>query len=238
MDSDCARNPWLFRPCDLKNRHRQRHSDKQSVGHQLRQHMLLLFLSRHGSHLTAAPASGSTFAGWSGGGCSGTGTCKVTVNSAASVTAGFALKTHTVSVTKSITGGGTVTSSPTGLTAAVLAVRVIDGTPVTLTVTPNSGYTFTGWSGGGCSGTSTCQVSMSGTMNVIAYFTPKVALSLRSPAQARARSQARPQALAAAAHAPTLSLKARQSPSRPPLPPGLPSRDGAGEVAAGPARAR
>jgi hypothetical protein len=39
--------------------------------------------------LTAIPASGSTFAGWNGGGCSGTGTCVVTVNSATGVTATF-----------------------------------------------------------------------------------------------------------------------------------------------------
>ena len=39
--------------------------------------------------LTAAPASGSTFTGWSGGGCAGTGTCSVTVNAATSVTATF-----------------------------------------------------------------------------------------------------------------------------------------------------
>src|SRR5207245_2370790 len=30
--------------------------------------------------LTAVPAAGSTFTGWSGGGCPGTGTCTVTVN--------------------------------------------------------------------------------------------------------------------------------------------------------------
>jgi len=39
--------------------------------------------------LAAVAASGSTFAGWSGGGCSGTGTCAVTVTSAPSVTATF-----------------------------------------------------------------------------------------------------------------------------------------------------
>ena len=39
--------------------------------------------------LTAAPAAGSTFAGWSGAGCSGTGTCVVTINAATSVTAQF-----------------------------------------------------------------------------------------------------------------------------------------------------
>jgi glucose/arabinose dehydrogenase len=39
--------------------------------------------------LTASPSSGSTFAGWSGGGCSGTGTCSVTVSSNTTVTATF-----------------------------------------------------------------------------------------------------------------------------------------------------
>jgi hypothetical protein len=39
--------------------------------------------------LTAAPASGSTFTGWSGGGCSGTGTCTTTVVANTTVTATF-----------------------------------------------------------------------------------------------------------------------------------------------------
>jgi Divergent InlB B-repeat domain len=39
--------------------------------------------------LTAHPASGSTFAGWQGGGCSGKGACKVTMNASRTVTALF-----------------------------------------------------------------------------------------------------------------------------------------------------
>jgi hypothetical protein len=39
--------------------------------------------------LTAVSAAGSTFAGWSGGGCSGTGTCTVTMRSGEKVTAVF-----------------------------------------------------------------------------------------------------------------------------------------------------
>jgi len=39
--------------------------------------------------LTATPATGSSFAGWSGGGCTGTGACVVTMNAAQSVTACF-----------------------------------------------------------------------------------------------------------------------------------------------------
>ncbi|MFH0852051.1 MAG: CARDB domain-containing protein [bacterium] len=39
--------------------------------------------------LNAAPASGSTFAGWSGAGCSGTGSCIVTMDASKTVTARF-----------------------------------------------------------------------------------------------------------------------------------------------------
>jgi hypothetical protein len=46
--------------------------------------------SRTAVVLTAAPASGSSFSGWSGG-CTGLGTCQVTVTQATAVVAGFAL---------------------------------------------------------------------------------------------------------------------------------------------------
>jgi uncharacterized delta-60 repeat protein len=39
--------------------------------------------------LTATPAAGSVFSGWSGAGCSGTGTCRVQVSSSQTVTATF-----------------------------------------------------------------------------------------------------------------------------------------------------
>jgi hypothetical protein len=41
--------------------------------------------------LTASPATGSSFAGWSGRGCSGTGACQVTMSAAQSVSAEFTL---------------------------------------------------------------------------------------------------------------------------------------------------
>ncbi len=41
--------------------------------------------------LTATPATGSTFGGWSGGGCSGTGTCTVSMSADQNVTATFTL---------------------------------------------------------------------------------------------------------------------------------------------------
>ena len=74
--------------------------------------------------LTATPAAGSTFTGWSGEGCTGAGTCIVTMDQARAVTATFALlPTHTLTVGKAGTGTGTVTSSPSGSTAARHAWR-------------------------------------------------------------------------------------------------------------------
>ncbi len=123
--------------------------------------------------LTATPTGGSTFTGWSGGGCSGTSTCVVTMNADTSVTATFtaAPVTHTLSVTDA--GTGSVSSSPAGISCGVTCSAVFDtGSTVTLTATPTGGSTFTGWSGGGCSGASTCVVTMNADTGVTATFTP------------------------------------------------------------------
>jgi len=72
------------------------------------------------------------------------------------------------------TGNGTVTSSPGGITcgtggAACSAIFNKDSS-VTLTATADVGSIFTGWSGGGCSGTGTCVVSLTGDTTVSATF--------------------------------------------------------------------
>ena len=55
---------------------------------------------------SSTAATGSTFAGWSGGGCSGTGTCVTTVNADTTVTATFTLDKHTLTVSSAGNGGG------------------------------------------------------------------------------------------------------------------------------------
>ncbi len=125
--------------------------------------------------LTATPAAGSSFAGWSGSGCSGTSTCTVTMLGARAVNAEFAVVPpgqFNLAVSKSGTGAGTVTSSPAGINCGSDCSETLqDGTSVTLTASPAAGSSFTGWSGSGCSGTSTCTVVMSAARAVTAQFT-------------------------------------------------------------------
>ena len=79
---------------------------------------------------------------------------------------------HTLTVIKSGSGSGTVSSSPAGIDCgATCAATFAGATSVTLTPTPASGSTFAGWSGGGCSGTASCQVTMGSDQTVAAAFT-------------------------------------------------------------------
>jgi hypothetical protein len=122
--------------------------------------------------LSAVNATGSTFTGWSGEGCSGTGTCMVTMSAARSVTANFTLNQYQLSVSKSGNGSGTVSSNPAGIVCGVTcAANYNYNTSVTLSAVADTGSTFTGWSGEGCSGTGDCVVSMTAARSVTATFT-------------------------------------------------------------------
>ncbi len=117
--------------------------------------------------LTATPTAGYGFAGWSGA-CSGFGSCVVTMSAAENVTATFAVPGEALNV--SVSGSGTVTSSPSGISCPSLCtMNFSSGTPVTLTATPGGGATFTGW-GGACSGNGSCMVTMNSLQNVTAMF--------------------------------------------------------------------
>jgi hypothetical protein len=119
--------------------------------------------------LTATAAAGSTFGGWSGAGCTGTGTCIVTMNAAQTVTATF--NTQTFPLTVAITGTGGVSSNPEGISCPpTCTAQFASGTSVTLTAAAAPGFTFQGWSGAGCTGTGTCTVAMTQAQNVSATF--------------------------------------------------------------------
>jgi hypothetical protein len=86
------------------------------------------------------------------------------------VLAGITPVSHTLSVTKAGTGSGTVTSNPAGIDCgASCSYDFAETTLVTLTASPDSGSTFTGWSGA-CTGTGSCQVTMDAAKSVNAGF--------------------------------------------------------------------
>ncbi|MCF6355679.1 MAG: choice-of-anchor D domain-containing protein [Candidatus Polarisedimenticolaceae bacterium] len=200
----------------------------------------------HGAEvtLTAVAESDSFFASWSGGGCSGTASCVVTLDQAVTVTAQFDLiPTYTITATAGPNGsitprGETVvnegaaqnysivaaagyyiadvtvngesvgaeasyqfvdldrnheisatfavnmhllTVKKTGLGSGSVQAQGIDcgadcsssyshGTEVTLTVVAGSDSLFAGWSGGECSGTASCVVTLDQAVTVTAQF--------------------------------------------------------------------
>lgn len=119
--------------------------------------------------LTATPSSGSTFAGWTGGGCAGIGTCVGTLNANMTVTATFNTvpPTVTFSLTTSGTGTGTVTCN-----GAACQPSYPSGTALTIVATPAVTSLFSGW-GGDCAAsgtTATCNLTVNANTTVTAAF--------------------------------------------------------------------
>ena len=80
---------------------------------------------------------------------------------------------YTLTVGTTGGGSGTVTSNPDGITCGSdCSEDYVSGTEVILTATPDTGSTFTGWAGEGCSGTGTCTVTMDVEQQVTATFIP------------------------------------------------------------------
>jgi hypothetical protein len=78
---------------------------------------------------------------------------------------------YTLTVSKSGTGSGTVTSGLWGINCGVgCSYNYSIGTLVTLSAAPNPGSVFAGWSGGGCSGTGSCVITMNTNIAVTATF--------------------------------------------------------------------
>jgi hypothetical protein len=83
--------------------------------------------------------------------------------------------TYPLTLTFAGTGGGSVNSDQPGINCVsgptCPAASYDSGTIVTLAAVPDGNSTFTGWSGGGCSGTDTCVVTMNSSTAVTATFT-------------------------------------------------------------------
>jgi subtilisin family serine protease len=134
--------------------------------------------------LTAEPAQGSVFSGWSGA-CSGTAACTLTMSEARQVTARFASTTTDVRVlsyTKQGSGPGTVVFAAMGNSANCSGNCTLDFSPssvVTLQPVVPAGSVFKGWSGA-CRGSRKCKIKMSSDKSVTALFeeVPVVTLSV------------------------------------------------------------
>jgi uncharacterized repeat protein (TIGR02543 family) len=111
--------------------------------------------------LTATPAAGYQFSGWSGAITTMANPATVTMDGNRSVTANFVPITYTLGV--SATNGSVALSPPGGVYNS--------GTVVTLTATPAAGYQFSGWSGAISGTANPTTVTMDGNKSVVANFT-------------------------------------------------------------------
>lgn len=118
--------------------------------------------------LTATPALGYQLGNWVG--CSSkTNRCTVKMSAAKTVTVNFT-PISSLTVSQQGTGGGTVTSKPTGIQCGATCTKIYPAnTLVTLTASAATGSRFTGWSGD-CSGIATCTLTVIGVKNVTATF--------------------------------------------------------------------
>jgi Ca2+-binding RTX toxin-like protein len=81
------------------------------------------------------------------------------------------VQSHTLLVSRTGAGSGTVTSSSEGISCgAACSHSFTDRTQVTLSAQAAAGSTFTGWSGGGCEGTGSCVVTITSDTTVSANF--------------------------------------------------------------------
>lgn len=151
--------------------------------------------------LFATPAADSVFSGWSGGGCSGTGSCTVTLSSAQSISAAFTQK-PVLTVQLVANGGGgsgpeidaigsstqlacSNTCSPgTGGTCTTTCTKAfLPNEAVPIHASNCGSYTFNGWSSD-CSGAS-CSLTMSTSHTVTGTFTYQVNHTQCTPGDSR-----------------------------------------------------
>ena len=117
--------------------------------------------------LTTTPASGYVFDHWSGDAAGTSSPVSLTMNAEKSVTAHFKTQ-YALSTSLSPSGGGTI--SPTSGTYD-------DGTEVTLTATPASGYAFDHWGGDAVGTSSSVTITMDSDKTITAHFKAQYTLT-------------------------------------------------------------
>jgi hypothetical protein len=81
----------------------------------------------------------------------------------------------TLTVVRTNPAGGTVDSSPTGISCGTICFAQFDpGTPIQLNATADSAYFLKGWSGAGCSGHGVCSFVINADTTIQADLVPKV----------------------------------------------------------------
>jgi hypothetical protein len=94
------------------------------------------------------------------------GTSSYSNEACASPSGGFDL-----TVVRGGTGSGSVASTPSGINCGTAcSASYPSGTVVTVAATPASGSVFSGWTGGGCSGTDPCTMAGNGSVIMAAAF--------------------------------------------------------------------
>ena len=106
----------------------------------------------------------------------------------ATTTAATPPASATLTVTR--TGSGSVSSAPAGIQCgSTCSETVTAGASVALTAVPANGSLFSGWSGGGCSGTGTCTLTVNSNTTVAATFTADTASSTRRSARPHGKNK-------------------------------------------------
>jgi List-Bact-rpt repeat protein/putative pyrroloquinoline-quinone-binding quinoprotein len=140
--------------------------------------------------LTATPAQHFAFAGWSGGGCAGTGACHVRMYEDTTVTASFVRVTHRLTVARAGAGSGTVVSSPAGIECgSACNARFDEASSIRLEALP--GPTAVTWRG--CTNASgrVCEVNdLESDREVTASFLPVPETKIASAKILRAQRRA------------------------------------------------
>lgn len=89
---------------------------------------------------------------------------------------------HTLSVTFGGSGSGMVTSTPAGIQCNINCSALFSAAAqITLTAAPYEYMSFSAWSGSGCSGSSTCSITLNADSTVTATFNKDTAHAVYLP---------------------------------------------------------